>query len=82
MSNHPYKDRPVGSSSAKGDSMTAERENLSSVSCGNEKHPDGAWHPSTPLPGPLEWRKHFNFWLNRKQWGCGCDRVGEKGMRS
>ena len=47
--------------------------------CGNPHHPDGAWHPSTPLPFRGPWwsrkgrRAQRRFERNIKQWACGCD---------
>jgi len=43
--------------------------------CGNEAHPDGPWHPGTPLPASWEWRARFMFWWNQRRWGCGCSRL-------
>jgi hypothetical protein len=44
------------------------------VSCGNARHPAGAWHPATPLPYPWQVVEWFRRWRNRRRWGCPCDR--------
>ena len=54
------------------------------VGCGNAHHPDGAWHPATPMPFQFVWserdtwgranrqaRKRYE--RNKARWGCGCD---------
>ena len=44
-------------------------------SCGNPKHPDGPWHPSSPYPyGILDTIKQM---VRRHKYGCGCA-VGKK----
>jgi hypothetical protein len=45
-----------------------------SVSCGNASHPDGPWHPATPLPASWQWRKRWRYRRNVRGHGCGCDR--------
>jgi hypothetical protein len=45
--------------------------------CGNERHPDGAWHPAEPLP-LFSWRtipERIRQWRRVKKWGCRCRRV-------
>lgn len=46
------------------------------VSCGNNRHPYGAWHDSTPLPmftrlGLSSAERRYR--RNLKRWGCRCD---------
>lgn len=42
----------------------------SSVTCGNPRHPNGAWHPATPYPMTLIGR----LVMRRRgaKYGCGC----------
>ena len=45
------------------------------VACGNEHHPDGAWHDAIPLPmaTAFGWsRDERRFRRNIRLWGCGC----------
>jgi hypothetical protein len=56
------------------------------VGCGNERHPDGPWHPATPLPfyggRPFTRQRRLNkraerrYEANKASWGCGCDSWG------
>ena len=45
-------------------------------SCGNSRHPDGAWHPAAPYPASWEWAERLRQWWRRMLWGCGCPRGG------
>lgn len=45
------------------------------VLCGNRLHPDGPWHPATPLPMSWRWRERRRQARNRRQWGCTCHRA-------
>ena len=53
------------------------------ASCGNDRHPDGAWHPLQPIDpcylGPFwrRWKWRVIFWLRRRSYGCACP-VGAK----
>jgi hypothetical protein len=55
--------------------------------CGNGEHPDGMWHPSTPIPyfpgwmwlarftrlGRIQRAEVKRYERNCERWGCGCD---------
>lgn len=53
------------------------------VGCGNDRHPDGPWHPAAPLPfyggsrltkrGRAQRRAVRRYERNKERWGCGCD---------
>lgn len=45
---------------------------MSGASCGNERHPDGPWHPSTPLPPSWDGTEYALYAARRAAWGCGC----------
>ena len=51
------------------------------VSCGNEGHPDGMWHPCEPVPfysvWPPYWKAQFLYWWRTKRWGCGCPKAAQ-----
>lgn len=55
-------------------SYELQHPRLSGCQCGNPKHPNGAWHPATPIPASWQWIKCFMYWINTKLWGCGCPR--------
>lgn len=52
--------------------------------CGNPRHPNGPWHPATPLPFYVGWLSLFTrrgwelrdemkrYELRKSVWGCGC----------
>ena len=47
---------------------------MSETSCGNPRHPNGAWHPATPHP-LYSWRNRREvkaFEKRREANGCGC----------
>lgn len=44
------------------------------VMCGNDRHPDGAWHAAAPLPATWERLERIRQWWRRRQYGCGCPR--------
>lgn len=46
---------------------------MSTTSCGNERHPAGAWHIATPLPFSWQYKRRVRGWLNRRRWGCRCE---------
>lgn len=46
--------------------------------CGNERHPDGAWHPAESLPASWEWIRSWVHWWRKRKWGCACPRVGPR----
>lgn len=51
------------------------------IECGNANHPDGPWHPATPLPGSWQWGRRLQRWLRKIRWGCGCPRLGPEDQR-
>jgi hypothetical protein len=42
------------------------------TACGNPNHPNGPWHPATPLPASWQWRKRWRYGRNVRAHGCGC----------
>lgn len=47
---------------------------MAGTTCGNGEHPDGAWHPSAPVPvGVLA---TLAYRLRKRVQGCGCKRRG------
>jgi hypothetical protein len=60
--------------------VSEEREQAK-TGCGNERHPDGPWHPATPIPlMTRRWGRKNPAWrryeANKERWGCGCDSWG------
>lgn len=51
---------------------------MSGASCGNERHPDGPWHPSTPLPPSWDRTEVALYAARRAAWGCGCAPANER----
>ena len=46
------------------------RNIMNNVQCGNEKHPNGAWHEASPCPMTIF--EQFIQWWRTKKYGCGC----------
>lgn len=46
--------------------------------CGNQQHPDGAWHPSSSIPstGPRGWLEVIRQRSRQRKWGCSCPTRG------
>ena len=47
-----------------------------SVACGNDRHPDGPWHPAASVPYSWDWPERIRQGLNRRAWGCACPAAG------
>ena len=43
-----------------------------STSCGNTKHPNGAWHEATPYPAGHDIIGWTLFEIRFRRNGCGC----------
>ena len=48
------------------------------IDCVNPDHPDGAWHPASPLPASWQWGERIRQWYRIKKWGCGCEPDAER----
>lgn len=40
--------------------------------CGNDAHPNGAWHLASPLPLSWDWAERLKQWRRIRKYGCGC----------
>lgn len=47
------------------------------VTCGNARHPLGAWHPAASIPFSSERREIRRQDRRRAAWGCGCPALDE-----
>lgn len=54
------------------------------ILCGNDRHPDGPWHPAEPLPMYTIWTipEQIRQWWRIKKYGCSCRRVKDWGKVS
>ena len=51
---------------------------MDGVSCGNERHPNGAWHEATPYPADHDIRGWTLHKIRTRRNGCGCKVKKEK----
>jgi len=40
--------------------------------CGNDKHPNGAWHKAGYEPLSTDWCARIRNWYRMKKYGCIC----------
>jgi hypothetical protein len=45
---------------------------IEDVQCGNDRHPDGPWHPAAPLPASWQWAERIRQWRRARRYGCTC----------
>lgn len=52
--------------------MVFDRKCNEGVRCGNECHPNGAWHIAEPPPLSSQWGERLRQRWRRVRYGCGC----------
>ena len=45
---------------------------MDTTQCGNDNHPNGAWHEAEALPYSWQHIQNFRRWWRQRKYGCAC----------